>query len=143
VIAAIAAVVAIIVLLVKNWDTVSRTAVTAFTTVKRVVGEAIDFAIRKIKELLKWIGDMLSKIPLIGGLFGGGQMAPAPAGSVFYAPASLVGVAPRLTTRTGRSAAAGGVTINVSGALDPVAVARQIRALLVAQDRRTGGVSVA
>jgi hypothetical protein len=30
--------------------------------------------------------------------------------------------------------------LNVNGALDPVAVARQIRALLVAQDRRTGGV---
>jgi hypothetical protein len=31
--------------------------------------------------------------------------------------------------------------VNVNGALDPVAVARQIRALLVAQDRRTGGVT--
>lgn len=142
VVAAIAAVIAIIVLLVKNWDTVSSTAKKAWAAVSSAVGAAIDFVIRKIKEVLKWIGDMLAKIPLIGGFFGSSAAAPASAvtRSVAYTPAaSLVGVAPRLSA-TGRAAGGGGVVnIHVSGALDPVAVARQIRALLVMQDRRDGG----
>jgi len=145
VIAAIAAVIAIIVLLIKNWDTVSSTAKKAFDIISTAVGKAIDFVIRKIKEVLKWLKDFASNIPIIGGLFGGAQMVPAPSGvaGVAYAGApSLVGVAPRLTSRSSnRSGGGGTVTVNVNGALDPVAVARQIRALLVAQDRRTGGVS--
>jgi hypothetical protein len=55
---------------------------------------------------------------------------------------SLVGVAPRLSTTRTPAAAAGGIVINISGALDPVATARNVRRLLVNQDRRTTGVRV-
>jgi hypothetical protein len=145
VIAAIAAVVAIIVLLVKNWDTVSAGAVKAFNAIKTAVTTSIDWVIKKVKEAIEWFKKLLSSIPVIGGLFGGGQMAPAPSmAAVAYTPAgSLVGVAPRLSTRrSSRAGGGGGVTVNVSGALDPVAVARQIQRILLSQDRRVGGVRV-
>jgi hypothetical protein len=46
-----------------------------------------------------------------------------------------------LTARTvTASAAGGGPTIIVQGALDPDAVARQIAALLRGRDRRAGGI---
>ena len=142
VIAAIAAVVAIIVLLVKNWDTVSAGAVKAFNAIKTAVTTSIDWVIKKVKEAIEWFKKLLTSIPVIGGLFGKSGPAPSAAGfTAGYAAApSLVGVAPRLTSRSS-SSRTGGVTVNVNGALDPVAVARQIRALLVAQDRRTGGVT--
>jgi hypothetical protein len=125
---------------VKNWDTVSAGAVKAFNAIKTAVTTSIDWVIRKVKEAIEWFKKLLQSIPVIGGLFGGSQMAPS--GAAFYAPASLVGVAPRLTTHSSsRAAGGGGITVNVTGALDPVAVARQIRALLLAQDRRTGGVT--
>jgi hypothetical protein len=142
VIAAIAAVVAIIVLLIKNWDTVSAGAVKAFNAIKTAVTTSIDWVIKKVKEAIEWFKKLLQSIPVIGGLFG--KSGPAPSGAVFYAPASLVGVAPRLTSRSSRAGrgGGGGITINVTGAVDPVSTARQIQRLLLSQDRRVGGVRV-
>jgi hypothetical protein len=46
----------------------------------------------------------------------------------------------RATTYAG--AGGGGVTINVNGALDPEAVARQIERILSGAQRRRGGVTI-
>jgi hypothetical protein len=49
-----------------------------------------------------------------------------------------------LTSRSSRAGrgGGGGITINVTGAVDPVSTARQIQRLLLSQDRRVGGVRV-
>lgn len=104
---------------------------TAVDAVKR----AIDAVISAIRSAISWASNLASKIPFIGGIFG---QSAAPAGQgvrVTAAPSlSRFGASSRAVAGGG-----GGPTIVVQGALDPVAVARQIRALLVAQDRRTGG----
>ena len=124
------------------WDAIKNAAKTALEAIMapiNAIKAAIDKVISGIKSAIQWAGDLLKKVPFVGSLFGG---TAAPSVAAMTAGPTLVGVAPRLSaTRTG-GAGAGGITINVTGALDPVGVAKQIRALLVAQDRRGGGVTV-
>lgn len=128
---------------VSVWDAIKSAATTAMNAIMapiNAVKRAIDGVIEGIKKAINWAKDLLKKIPVVGGFFGA-TAAAAP--TVTGTTSSLVGVAPRLSVPrgAGRSGPAG-VTINVSGALDPVGVAKQIRALLVAQERRGGGVTV-
>jgi hypothetical protein len=78
----------------------------------------------------------MSKIPGVGSLFSAAAPAPsmmsARGVSAFGAP--TVGAGARGLRKT----AAGGVQINVTGALDPEAVARQIQRILAGHDRRVG-----
>jgi hypothetical protein len=101
--------------------------VTAFNNIR----DAIDGAIRKVEDLIGWISRI--HFPSKPDWLPGGKSAPEEsAASVtrFAAP----GVASaRATTSTG-----GTVVINVRGAIDPEATARQIRRILDGHTRRVG-----
>lgn len=72
-----------------------------------------------------------------------GGLAPAVAPAALAAPDSTnLRTLSATGPRSAAAPAAAGVVINVNGALDPDAVARQIRRILVGRDRRTGGVTV-
>lgn len=126
------------------WDNIKKAATTAFEAIKKpieVVEDVINNVIDAIKKVIDWFGkikipDALSKAgSILGGIFGGGKSAPSGA----------VSTAPTISTRAGgrSTSSAGGVTINVNGALDPVAVARQLRGILRADERRRSGVVIA
>lgn len=101
--------------------------------------DAIGFLIDKIGDLISWLGRI--KIPDLGKLGGlvskvTGRSAAAPpvAGGVSgYAAPRVAGVGARAATSGGS-----GVTIQVNGALDPEAVARQIKRIMAGHDRRIG-----
>lgn len=127
------------------WGAIKSAATTALDAIMvpiNAVKNGITWVIDKIKSAIGFAQTLASKIPFIGGFFSASSAAPAAglAGRYWVAAHGAPSVAGR-----GRLAApsvagvGGGVNITVTGALDPVAVARQIRALLVAQDRRTGG----
>jgi hypothetical protein len=110
---------------------------------------AIDGTIRAIQSLIGWVGNLISKIAGIhfpsvpSGLAKiagkvGLRAAAAPPPRTYYAPAPAVaGVGARVGAST-RGVSAGGVNINVYGALDPEGVARQIGRILGDHDRRMG-----
>jgi hypothetical protein len=83
-------------------------------------------------------------IPIVGGkTFSIPKLPTIPAlaeGGIVMGPTlALVGEAgPEAVIPLNRAGAVGGITINVSGALDPVSVAQQIRRLLQQQDSRLG-----
>ena len=122
------------------WDTMSDAADTALDAIIapiNAVKDAIGWLIDKVNALLGVLGDIHfpsvpSWVPIVGG-----SSAPAPAGTR----------APTVGTRSGpvgmsaRSTTGPGLTINVNGALDPDAVARQIQRLLTQRSRRVGGVA--
>jgi hypothetical protein len=129
------------------WNVIKNAATTALNIIMapiKAIQKAIDTVISGIKSAITWA----SKIPVIGGIFGGSHSAAASSAGLagrYWATATGTPSAAGLGAgRASASASAGpgGVTVNVSGALDPVAVARQIRALLVAQDRRQGGTAL-
>jgi hypothetical protein len=107
-----------------------------------------------IKSALSFASSLMSKIPFIGGLFSSAS-APVPSAtraataSRYLVPVGGGGT-PSLAARGlllgGRRATAVKVkaapNITVTGALDPVAVAKQIRTLLVTQQRRSGGMAI-
>jgi hypothetical protein len=137
------------------WGFIQSAAQTALNIIMapiNAVKTAIDNVINGIKKAIDWAKNLASNIPVIGGLF---KSSPAPAaaaaasrsmGTRFWVPG---GTTPDLASRgllgsAGPSprAAGGGATVIVQGALDPVAVAKQIRALLLSQQRRGGAVMV-
>lgn len=118
----------------------------AFKTARDVISRAMDAVKRPFEIVIDLIGDIIGKIRNIkfpsppkwvsnlGSLFvvpvrpdAGGLGAPAARGA-----GGLM--------RTSRASTGGGIVINVSGALDPDAVARQIESLLLGQSRRRAGV---
>lgn len=106
--------------------------------------DALQRVIDAVESLIGWLGKI--HIPDLGGLVSkipGLGMAAAP---TVAAPGVTVGRDPQLRgTRAARPGASGGAvgpTIVVQGALDPEAVARQIRRILTSHDRRVGSVSV-
>lgn len=127
------------------WAVIQKAAEVALNMILapiKAIKSAIETVISGIKSAITWAGNLASKIPLIGGLFGAPSSAAVPTVRSAYAPASLAGVAPRLTASPTSSSRGGGTVINVNGALDPVAVARQIQFLLDKQSRRTRGFAV-
>lgn len=117
----------------------------------------ISKVMQPVTDVIKWIADKISwvidKAKAIGNFFGGLFSAPAPApapasaGRLLGAPGGLR-TAGLLTAGGGigssPSAAPSGlagqvVNITVTGALDPVAVGRQLQTILRDYTRRTGG----
>jgi hypothetical protein len=106
---------------------------------------AVDRVVSAVQSLIDWISRI--KIPDVGGLLskipGVGKAAPS-AMTAVASPAGLSGLGGDPGLRAGvlgRSAAAGGgPTIIVQGALDPEAVARQIRRIVTGHDVRVGNV---
>lgn len=127
------------------WDFIrsaAQTAINAIMVPVNAVKSAIDAVINAIKSAISWASNLASKIPIIGGLFSSSKSsAPNSVGVRVGASPSLAGRAMGLAPVT-RAAIAGGAHITVNGALDPVAVARQISLILRQQERRTGAVRV-
>jgi hypothetical protein len=111
------------------------------------IRSAINGVISAVQSLIGWLGRIhvpKIKIPHIPGV-SGAAVAPAVAGPFAARTASAYGAAPRVAApgaRSTSSTAPGAVVINVNGALDPEAVARQIRRLLGAHGQRTGAAVV-
>jgi phage-related protein len=125
------------------WEAIKAAAMGPINAIKsaiEAIGRVISTVIQKIKDAINFATTLMSKIPFVGGIFGHAVVPEGASAAVWTS--SLVGVAPRLSTPRTPAAAAGGIVINISGALDPVATARTVRRLLVNQDRRTTGVRV-
>lgn len=129
------------------WDWLKDTGQKALDAILKPVDalrSAFDKVIDAIRGVIDWLGkikipDVLSKAgDIIGGIFG--KSAPASSGTrAFVTPTGASAfAAPSFT-----SAGGGGTTIVVQGALDPVAVARQIRQILTGDQRRRAGVVIA
>jgi hypothetical protein len=124
------------------WDSIkaaARGAADLLTAPFDALSGAVRTAIGWVEDLVGWISRI--KIPNLNPLNaipGLGRSAPAPAVS----PALGLYAAPRVASPGARSATpVGGPTIVIQGALDPEAVARQVRRLLGGHDRRIGAVS--
>lgn len=180
IIIAIVAVIAAIVLLVRNWDTVKRVALDVWKAISAAVGTAATWletqwsaavskvsgffsnlgrdAKRAVDDIIGWFAGIPGrvtgffnniKIPgWIGDALGFlGLSAPAAASLAASAPgpaAFAAGAALYSPARSITPAGLGGtvVQINVNGALDPRAVAKQIRDLLNTDARLRGAVSL-
>ncbi len=106
-----------------------------------VVRDAVQRVIDLVQSLLDKIGRIkIPDIPGIGSLLS--RSAPAPSvASTTPSPSGLGAFAAPSVARTSSSGGAG-IVIQVNGALDPEAVARQIGRILGAHDRRLGRVVV-
>jgi hypothetical protein len=131
------------------WDAIKSAAGTALDAILHpidTVKGAFDNVVDAIKRVIEWLGNI--KLPkvltdigdAIGGIFG--KSAPGAGTRSVGVP---LGVGPGATGLSAGAMSTGGagVTINITGALDPVAVARQIRQILGADQRRRGGVVIA
>lgn len=114
-------------------DTIKR----AFENVVSAIKSVIDWLGRiKIPSALKSAASLIDKInPFKSTADGGSSPIPTPG------PTARLSAVPTFSGSS--SASDSGVTININGALDPVAVAKQIRRILVDDDRRRSGVYIA
>jgi phage-related protein len=110
------------------------------------IKSAVDSAISAVRSLIDWLGKI--KVPDVGSAIGKlnpfKAVAPTPAptvvgraGRAYTAPAVPRGAYTGRRAATG-APAGGSVVINVTGAIDPEATARQIRRILAGHDRRVG-----
>ena len=118
-----------------NWSRLQSTLTAPFTVAWDVISgiiEKIRSAVASISSAIRSIP--VPKIPHIPGL------NTAPAGYAYTAaPAEVARVAgPRSTATARAGSTSGGVVINIHGAIDPDATARQIRRLLDRADVRAG-----
>lgn len=128
------------------WDGIKGAAERALSPIKAIIDSirsAIDRVIGAVESLISALGRI--KVPKIN--------LPGPLGSLLSAPVPMVAspaamalgatstpsVAAR-SRRVGASAGGGSVVINVTGAIDPDATARQIVTLLQNHDRRVSRV---
>jgi phage-related protein len=95
----------------------------------------IDSVIGRISDLIGWLSRI--KVPHID--LPGGKSGPAASSAPAVASAGGMTARGGVPGRSAASAGAGGITINVSGALDPDAVARQIEQILRGRARRVSG----
>jgi hypothetical protein len=105
-----------------------------------VVKNAIQSIMSAIQGAIDFASNLASKIaslPVIGGLFGAD--AP-PAATAYWTPAAGLASRGLLTAPVATATSGNGTTIVIQGALDPVAVARQVRSVLAADDRRRHGL---
>lgn len=119
------------------WSTLqsaARTAGSVLSAPFHTVKSAVDSVISAVRSLIGWLSNI--HVPKISLPHLPGKSAPAPAGlTTRAAPFTAAGAA---SVRTSTASPGGGITINVTGALDPEAVARQIDRLLSAHARRVG-----
>ena len=142
------------------WNYVTNSLATVWTKVSDAVETAMDaclapiqWVIDKIDDLIGWIGRIKFPSPpswlnpgnWLKALPGVGSAGIAPAVARVAAPVVPMGRAGFGARGLGSvgSRGDGGVTINVTGALDPDAVARQIERILIGRSRRVGGVRYA
>jgi hypothetical protein len=128
----------------------ARTALDAILKPVNAVRDAFDRVVDAIRSVIEWLAkikipDVLGSIgDAIGGLFSAPSAAAARSTGTGFAVAG-VGArafssgAPTLSA----SSMSGTPTIVIQGALDPVAVARQVRQILTTDERRRGGVVIA
>ena len=107
---------------------------TIFERIKSIVSGAWDFVMDKINA----IRNGLSNLPIVGSIVGRSAPAGAP---IAYATRAdgVLRSSPVATIRTTNDTPT--TVINVNGALDPVAVAKQIRRILEGQNARLGTVA--
>jgi phage-related protein len=107
---------------------------------------AFDRVVDSIKSVIDWIKNIKIPAAVQGAIDAIGGILPSSA-SASSGTVAAVGVGVGALTRgaptLSSSSSGGGVTIVVQGALDPVAVARQIRTILGADERRRAGVVIA
>jgi len=121
------------------WDNISGWLSAPFDAAWKIIRGIVD----SIKGAIQGVIDIIAKIKfpslpswLPGDFMQGKSVTPAGIGAAAFAAPS---VAARTTSTA--SSSSGGITINVSGALDPDAVARQIDRILSSRSRRVGGVN--
>lgn len=122
------------------WDAIQGILVAPFNAAWSVISSIIDKikgAVSSVTSAIKSIP--IPKVPHIPGL----NMAPAVSGGNAVAGARVAGVRRGVATTGTTTSGGGGVTINVNGALDPEAVARQLRRILSGHDIRVGRAAVA
>lgn len=125
------------------WSAISSAAQSALNLIMgpiNVVKNAIQSIMSAIQGAIDFASNLASKIaslPVIGGLFGAD--AP-PAATAYWTPAAGLASRGLLTAPVATATSGSGTTIVIQGALDPVAVARQVRSVLAADDRRRHGV---
>lgn len=113
----------------------------ALTAPFYAISGAIQSAIGAVQSLISWLSRI--HVPSISIPKGAVAKSAAPAGTPALrstASAGLVGA--RTASATTASTTAGGVVINVTGALDPEGVARQIERILTGARRRRVGVAM-
>jgi hypothetical protein len=134
-------------ILIANFRTVRDIAVKAF----EIIGAAAEKLMGPISKVVDGVGKVVGGASKVGGAIGGaiGKVPFLADGGIVKArPGGTLAVIGEggqdeavVPLRNGRAAlptGGGGITINVSGALDPVAVARQINDILKNQDARFG-----
>jgi hypothetical protein len=145
-------------LIVRNWDRIKE----AFSTAVSGIESAWNGVIGGLKSAVSGLGAILSApfsavasaiqwaIDKVNSLIGALSRIHVPHISIPHIPGTssvtataartAPGVAaPRVGTRgAGATTAGGGVNVNVTGAIDPEATARQIRRILAGHDRRMG-----
>lgn len=123
------------------WSAITSAARSAGAALKSpftALESVINGVIHAVESLIGWLGRIhVPKIslPKVGGLLGRSAPVATSATTGFATPGFRAAV-PGGTVR--RTAAGGGVVIQVTGALDPEAVARQIQKILARHDRRIG-----
>jgi phage-related protein len=113
-------------LIVTRFDQIRSAASSAFNAITA----AIDRVIAAVRELIGWLGKIhvpKIKLPKIPGTHTVGYYAVPPAGRSAAGAYAAVG--------------AGGLTVNVYGAVDPEGTARAIRRILERHDRRQGRIA--
>lgn len=119
---------------------------TAMNGLASILSAPFHAAESAVKSLIGWVSDLLDKIsnihiPGSGLLSHIPGMRAAPAVGPAYTGDPALGAfmtRPAATGTASTSTTGGGPTIIVNGALDPEAVARQIRSILAGHDRRMG-----
>jgi phage-related protein len=99
------------------------------------VRQSIEWLIGKVQSLISWLSKIhVPKINLPG---------PLSLGAAVVSPITTLGAARTTATPVvGGRGAAGPVVVNINGALDPEAVARQVKRILNGHGRRVGTVTV-
>ena len=105
-----------------------------FESIKNIVSNAWDFVIGKLNA----IRNAISGIPGLS-FVAGDTRSLAPVIPFSARSSAILGTQARTGSRS--TSASGGATITINGALDPVAVARQIRKLLRDENTRMGSVA--
>jgi hypothetical protein len=104
-------------------EAVAKSVAGAVSTAIRKIGDAIDYVVGKVEDLIGWLGRI--HVPHID--------LPGP-----FAASSGAGVGAR-STSSGRASTP--ITVNVYGAIDPEGTARAIRRVLAGSDRRSGRIA--
>lgn len=130
------------------WDWLKRTAESTMNAVLapvRAVENAFNNVVSAIRSVIDWLGKI--KIPdvvkNIGGIIGDIMPGSASVGTTASVGRAATFAAPGLTAGASTTSSNAGPTIVIQGALDPVAVARQVREILKRDDRRRQGVRLA